>query len=83
MITMPKLKKFLNLTDKIIADLLSYPNTVIINERIVAGIIVQISSEESLLEYCDLFEQLVDPESKVHVESFRNGIDFIICLHTI
>ena len=81
MITMPKLKKLLNVPDDIIADLLSYSNTVIINERIVASIIVQIRSEESLLDYCDLFEQLVDPESKVQVESFRNGTNFIMCLH--
>ena len=70
---MENLRKFMNATDDIIENLLSLTNTVVINERVVASVILHIGDEESLPDFCDLFEQLVDPESKVHVESFRNG----------
>ena len=75
MISITKLKTSLNLSDEIIGHFLSFPNASVINERIVAGVITgYIKSEENLLDVCDQFEQLVDPASKAHVESFRIGI---------
>lgn len=75
MISITKLKISLNLSDEIIKhNLLSLPNTSVVNERIVAGVMTgYINSEESLLDACDQFEQLVNPASKAHVESFRIG----------
>ena len=65
----------MHVTNEYIMHLLSLTNPVIINERIVADMIMQIkSSKEGLLEFSELFEQLVDPASKVHIEMFRDGM---------
>lgn len=48
-------------------------NPKIINERIVADMIMQIKSEEDILEFCDQFEHLADPASRALVEKFRDG----------
>ena len=61
----------MHVTDESIAQL---SNPKIINERIVADMIIQIKSEEDILEFCDQFEHLVDPTSRVYVEKFRDGM---------
>ena len=72
-VTMTRLKQSTYVEDEAIAYLLSLSNPAIINERIVAVLFKQIKSKEALLQLCELFEQLVDPESKIHIEMFRNG----------
>ena len=72
-VTMTRLKQSINVKDEAIAYLLSLSNPAIINERIVAVFFKQIKSKEALLDLYELFERLVDPESKIHIEMFRNG----------
>ena len=60
----------MHVTDESIAHL---SNPKIINERIVADMIMQIKSKEDILEFCDQFEHLVDPSSRALVEKFRDG----------
>ena len=74
-VTMTRLKQSIHVTmeDGVLPYLLSLSNPAIINENIVAVFFMQLKSKEGLLELCELFERLVDPESKVHVEMFRNG----------
>jgi len=73
MVTLTRVKQLIPATDESITRLMSISNSAIINERVVADIVMQIKLEENLLAFCELFEQLVDPESRVHVEIFRNG----------
>ena len=61
----------MHVTDESIAHL---SNPKIINERIVADMIMQIKTEEDILEFCDQFEHLVDPASRALVEKFRDGM---------
>ena len=64
----------MHVTDEYMMHLLSLTNPIIINKRIVADMMIQIKSSEGLLEFSELFEQLVDPASKVHIEMFRDGM---------
>ena len=69
------MKQSIPVTDEYVTHLSSLTNAIIMNERIVADMIMQIkSSGEGLLEFSELFEQLVNPASKVHIEMFRDGM---------
>jgi len=81
MVTVARMKQLIPVTDESIARLLSISNPEIINERIVADIIMQIRFDENLLEFCELFEQIIDPPSRVYVEIFRSGK--YICLNCL
>ena len=59
------------------SDKLSYlinlPTVDLINENILANLIILIKADTQAIKFCDIMEYLVDASSQVHIEILRNG----------
>ena len=62
--------------------LINLPTVDLINENILANLIMLIKEDTQAIKFCDIMEYLVDSaSSKVHIEILRNG-NFIQTLAT-
>ena len=59
------------------SDKLSYlinlPTTDLINENILANLVILTKTDTQAIKLCDIMEYLVDTSSQVHIEILRNG----------
>ena len=64
----------MTLPDNFLSNLTDLPTADLINQNIVASIVISIKSDVDALLFCDIMEKIVDNKSsKAHVELLRNG----------
>ena len=74
MITLGKLVQLGNVNDDTIDWVSTAPTAIIGNQRVLDFLILLMKGEDSLLEFCDLLEKLIEhPALLKLVESLRNG----------
>jgi len=74
MISLGKLIKLGNVSEEVIDWISTAPTATIGNQRVLDFVIMSIKGEDSLLEFCDLLEKLIEhPALLKLVESLRNG----------
>ena len=74
MITLGKLVQLGNVNDEAIVWISTAPTSIIGNQRMLDFVILSIKGEDSLLEFCDTLEKLIEhPALLKLVESLRNG----------
>ena len=59
--------------DDVLSRLTDLRSPDLINEHIIANIMLLITKDEVATEFCDVMEILVDGNSKMYVEILRNG----------
>lgn len=88
MITLGKLVQIGKVNDEAIDWISTAPTATIGNQRVLDFVILSIKGEETLLEFCDILEKLIEhPALLKLVESLRNGnynsVFLILVTHTI
>ena len=74
MITLGKLVQLGNVNDDAVDWISTAPTSIIGNQRVLDFVILSIKGEDSLLEFCDILEKLIEhPALLKLVESLRNG----------
>ena len=74
MITLGKLVQIGNVNDEAIDWISTAPTATIGNQRVLDFVILSIKGEDTLLEFCDILEKLIEhPALLKLVESLRNG----------
>ena len=74
MMTLNKLKQLVKLSDDFLSKLTDQPTVDLINQKIIASLVISIKSDTDALQLCDIMENIVDNKSsKSHVELLRNG----------
>ena len=82
MISLGKLVQLGNVSDEAIEWISLAPTAAIGNQRILDFVLISIKGEESLLEFCDVLEKLIEhPALLKVVENLRNGNDVILYVY--
>ena len=71
--TINKIKQLLRLSDDVLSNLTNLPTADLINEKIIALLMIGIQLDIGALQFCDIVENLIDSISSADIELLRNG----------